>query len=138
MNPGVSSTSIVTRMTVAWLEDIGYQVNYNDLVPTNIRADCICSKPKRRLVRHLGWMDLNGVHPSNKTSAPKRKLSVEGYNAAMAYGLSHLNDMHKSYNKTTSSARGGQTRGFQYVGDQVVSVMYVEEGTMYGIVVRRE
>jgi hypothetical protein len=137
MAPGISSDSILTRLSVGWLEDIGYQVNYNDVVAFSLPPNCICNRPKRRFVRHLGPMELNGALPSNTTTTtPKRKLSLKGYNAAMAAGLSHLNDVHKRHNDTASSARGSKT-GFQFVGDQVVAVMYMEEGTMYGIVVHR-
>jgi hypothetical protein len=138
MAPIISRDSKLTRLSVGWLEDIGYQVTYDQVETFVLAPNCKCNKRNRRFVRHLGPMELNGALHSNATSAPTRKLSLEGYNAAMAAGLSHLNDMHKRHKETASSARASETGGIQFVGDKVVSVMYMEEGTMYCIIVRRE
>jgi hypothetical protein len=79
-------------------------------------------------------MEWNETFTSNADGAPRRKLSTEGYNAAVAYGLAHLNEKHNSRGESTSGARSG---GIEYVGDHVVSVLYMEEGTLHSIVVRR-
>jgi hypothetical protein len=61
-------------------------------------------------------MEWNETFTSNSDGAPRRKLSTEGYNAAVAYGLAHLNEKHKSRGETMSGARSGR---IEYVGDHV-------------------
>jgi hypothetical protein len=139
MTPVVTKTSILSRLSVGWLEDAGYQVDYNQadaFTSANLGASCVCNKPTRSLVRHLGPIELNETSTltSNADGAPRRKLSTEGYNAAVAYGLAHLNEKHNSRGEAMSSPRSG---GIEYVGDQVISVIYMEEGTLHSIVVRR-
>jgi hypothetical protein len=142
MTPIVTKTSILSRLSVGWLEDAGYQVDYNQadaFTSANLGANCVCNTPTRSLVRHLGPMELSETltSASNADGVPRRRLSTEGYNAAMAYGLAHLNDKHDSHGESVSSAKGSNDGGIQYVGDQAISVIYVEEGTLHCILVRR-
>ena len=98
------------------LEDIGYRVNYNAADPYSARLmnpSCKCSGRTRNL--------------ATKGHSDKRKLSEAGQQAAVEYGNKHLYAMRKHKESMSEESRQ------MYMGDQFVSVLYAEEGEIYGV-----
>lgn len=141
MTPSVGSISFLSRITVGWLEDMGYEVDYSgadDFDSRLLGESCTC---RRRMVRHVASFGPGGV--LEKPEEPRR-LSYEGELAATEYGLKYLEDKHQAlmssgnsrtaYGKIESEEE--QTPGL-YVGDKSTEVIFVEDGHVHFVHVSR-
>jgi Leishmanolysin len=134
----------LSRITIGSLHDIGYQVDYSKADAYG-RADlnpaCTCTPPPRRLrSQKRTLMDMKHgevfkLGQSKNSQAPRRRrrLSAEGEAMATEVGLHILNSSQIGANQTEAAA----ARGLAYVGGKVISVMVIENGEVFGVVVRR-
>jgi Leishmanolysin len=129
-----TATSILSRITIATLEDIGYNVDYSTADPydvANLNPSCLCNATQRRLVRD-GASQQHGAR-----SRHKRRLSDESRQDAIEYGQSLL--LQRS--QTFLIGRTGEDDDDDeliYVGDKFVTVFVEENGFIYDVVVRSD
>lgn len=142
---------LLSRMTIASLEDMGYVVNYDaadDYGVQHMDPSCVCLNDESSSVS-------NGVEaamlkkkkkkkkPEKKKSSPKQstvhklgkggpksqlaQLSLSGLLEAELYGKALLKEakLRKQFII--------EREGYVYLGDQVVSVLYMEDGQIYGV-----
>jgi hypothetical protein len=152
MTPIVDVDSVLSRLSIGWLEDAGYSVNYDEAdasygrnsLGTNPNGNCKCSATRKTL-RQLSRSDRSNrvrslgryLDGSSDRTASSRKLSEKGYQAAAAFGTSYLS------NKRASAESSGRAQllndhDVEYVGDQAVSVIYRENGHLHSVIVRRD
>jgi Leishmanolysin len=146
------STSPLSRITVATLQDLGYQVDYSkadafgrsDLNPT-------CTCPARRLrkeERHaIDKFHTKTKHAIDKThgkvfplvsivsgrraiGGSPRRLSETAEAMAIEAGLEYLQTNAQHANDTQVD-----DLGITYVADKIVSVLVLENGEIYGVTV---
>ena len=130
----------LSRMTIASLEDLGYAVNYDaadDYSVADMDDSCVCKRdvaPALKLdnkmqdkpaVRKLGT-------GASKIGSHHAQLSLSGRLEAETYGLQLLREARLRKKFVI------EREGFVYLGDQVVSVLYMEKGQIYGVEVRGE
>jgi hypothetical protein len=140
----------LSRMTVATLEDIGYTVSYSNADPyasTNLDASCRCSNIEEvaedpaegqsmaqlsDIYGAWGLGDKNtvdGTLPADRSLLTvRRKLSDQGRMAAVEYGKQLL-----SAEQERKATMTGDMGDHSFVGHLFVSVLYLEEGLVYGV-----
>jgi len=131
------TTQPLSRMTIASLEDLGYTVDYNQADPyavSNLDPACVCSaalqadgiiqQSEDKKVSKLG----EGT-PLRQGS--KRRAASDGVlQQAIVYGqkiLAERKSIKESFQSTSNIA---------YVGDRVISVLYIEDGLIYSVEVK--
>jgi Leishmanolysin len=123
-----AGTGLLSRLSIATLEDIGYTVNYaaaDTYTVANMGRRCVCRRSKVR------GRDLSIVKPieilTNNTksnvSGMKRKLSDKGLQHAIAHGKKFLLDARKRYNSKPTDTT---PLGLKYVGSDFISVLYTD------------
>jgi hypothetical protein len=121
---GIATSNFeLSRMTVGGLDDLGYRVNYNeadDYDASDLNPACACTARVRQL---------EGTG-SDTDRGPKRrrKLSDEGRDTAVAYGLGQLE------NRAQYRSSGG---GSDYIGIEILMVLFEENGEIYSVVVTK-
>jgi Leishmanolysin len=135
--------TILSRITIGSLQDLGYQVNYSkadSYTFSDLARECTCRPPRPRQrtladMAHGETMQLGlGNSRQHTRVVRRRRLSDEAYRMAVEYGQTVL----------AQRAAAAQSRayvdvsGTRYVGDQVISILVLEATEVYGIVVRRE
>ena len=132
MTPSASSQLPMSRLTIAGLEDIGYQVTYaNAESSSSLHSSCVCN---RRGVR--GLVEAGDDAPLsvnlNGTVSRHRRLSDEGLDAATQYGqmLLQLNSDTNSFVPIPD--------GIKDMGAELVFVLYEENDTIFSIMVTAE
>jgi hypothetical protein len=157
MTPIVDVDSVLSRLSIGWLEDVGYTVNYDEAdagytgssLGTNPNGNCKCSATRRTLrqqpfpfedrsnhvVRSLGRIEDDST---NQSQSKPRKLTEQGYQAAVAYGMSHLQSKRAAATASSGRAQLLNDHDVEYVGDQAVSVIYRENGYLHSVIVRRD
>jgi Leishmanolysin len=133
---GSNAASPLSRITVGSLQDLGYEVDYSQadtFVRADLNASCIC--PGRRLrspERSLADMKHGEAFLVGRSrSIHRRRLSTDAEAMAIEAGLEYLTSNAQNTTQTE------QTVGAKYVADEVVSVLVIERGEIYGVVVRR-
>jgi Leishmanolysin len=110
----------LSRMTIASLQDLGYNVSYRTAQPwtnADLGDSCVCRRGRRR-----------------STAATKRRLpSAAAQQAAVDYGQSNLRSNALSMSEDSTS-RGGND-DLVYVGDKVISILFEEHGALHSVVV---
>lgn len=144
----------MSRMTIAGLEDLGYEVDYskaNTFSADQLNSACRCNGARNvqfldsgrdRMVdnnkSHLtssGWTKfLNSIFTSDQRDHPKRRrqrrrLSATGYNVALEYGRSQLRARSAKAIISNSTIVGGNF---------YISVLYMEDDEVYSIQVAPE
>eukprot|EP00934_Nitzschia_sp_Nitz4_P005407 Nitzschia sp. Nitz4//scaffold314_size20990//12434//17650//NITZ4_008632-RA/size20990-augustus-gene-0.25-mRNA-1//-1//CDS//3329547473//5397//frame0 len=112
--PNVTST--ISRITIASLEDLGYQVSYEQAGEFSI-ADLdlsVCCNPSHRSLR------------GKKARRPKKPLSRRLYEIAADAAAVELERMQ--FEKSTTMTE----EGFEYVGGSEIRMLMVEEGEFHG------
>jgi hypothetical protein len=125
-----------SRITVASLEDMGYDVDYakaDVFTSFDIGISCFCA-PRRQLqevksqrVKVIG----RNERSLTLTTSKQPQISDKGYQKAVQYGKSILEAemlprMDGSFEMRTDT---------KFVGDQVVSVLYKEDEHIFSIIV---
>ena len=118
----------LSRVTIGSLEDLGYIVDYSqadNYTSSHIAESCLCDPS---LASH-------GNLRTEKKPNKKRKLSDKGQKQAVEFGQKHLKDMEK-HSKTHDKVI--QDSPVLFVADQVVSVLFVENGLVHAVEVSGE
>ena len=121
----VSARDTVSRLTIAALEDVGYNVNYDaagEYSRKDINANCTCD-PGRRSV----------LQAETDNSFQKRgRIRKETYEYAHAYGLDFL----AQRNRRTRSLFSFAFRGGMDMFIPMVSVLVEDKDGIHGVLVK--
>jgi hypothetical protein len=127
MAPAVSPNSLLSRLTVAALEDLGYTVDYAEADSgynsANLDPSCSCRRRELTAVKPLlrGVDDLTTTHKQQR----HRQLSEEGRQNAQKFGLEYLEKKRKA-----KAPNDGEeivvVDGAEYVEDCWTIVLYIE------------
>jgi Leishmanolysin len=126
-----TATSLLSRITIATLEDIGYKVDYSTADPydvANLNPSCICNETQRRLVRGVSHVEAR---------LRWRRLSDESRQDALDYGQSLLLQRSQTFLVGGTGEEDGDDE-LIYVGDKFVTVFVEENGVIYDVVVRSD
>lgn len=142
----VNPNSKLSTITIAALEDMGYDVNYNaadDYTRSDLGSNCVCGGGRKqnrgKQVRHLSALDDGfGDMSSSSSSSPlpknkERLLSEAGFQDAVAQGRAFLKTMVRPPFEGRSDGAQGK-----YIGDKFVFVYYIENNQVYGVYVEAE
>jgi Leishmanolysin len=120
MTTAANSDLPISRLTIAGLEDLGYQVNYDattaKYAASNMDSSCLCSNRR------------SGA-PIRRLSGPARQLSAEGQQIAIAYGQGIM-----AQNRQQNSLIPESEDAIDIGGD-IVYVLYQEDDTVYSMIV---
>lgn len=140
----------LSRLTIAGLEDLGYEVNYANsdyLGADDINPQCMC-KTRRELLdelpplsqqqqqsqqqqpRQLRHGDVTLLH--HTPSEHRRKLSDAGHLVALTTGREILEKLHQQFG---GGAAASNSTDLEFVADRVVSVLMKEGDEIYGVLV---
>lgn len=131
-----TSKNLLSSITAANLEDIGYEVDYTNLdnyTSDNINATCRCTQRR----------SLDTVHDTTQPSFVyephhNRQLSSHAYQKATKYGKMKLAEMKERY-EHAKAMHGGEYEesrdGLKFVGDQAMTVTLMENGEIYSFAV---
>jgi Leishmanolysin len=117
----ISEVNILSRLTIATLEDIGYTVSYDEAEPytsANMGRRCVCRRSKVRNLSIVKPIEISANNTNSNVSGMKRMLSDEGLKHAIAHGKKYLLAKRKQYSPT------GTPSGLKYVGSDLISVIY--------------
>lgn len=133
-------TQILSKITIASLQDLGYQVDYSKADPfvfSDIASICTCRPPPPRTLMDMiqGETRQMGLGSSGRSRERPRRLSDAARAAAMAYGRKVLDEQSMSISK--GIAKRQSTATVTYVGDQVVSVFMQDGDGIFDVVVRK-
>jgi hypothetical protein len=139
-----NSTNLLSRITVAGLEDFGYEVDYTNVdeyTSDNINATCRCTEQ-----RTLGADYKTIPQPSlDYDHHNPRQLYSDAYNKAIRYGKTKLAEARERYDSAVamygsdnaSYNEGTGDNGHKFVGDQAIMVTFMEDdGEIRSVVVR--
>jgi Leishmanolysin len=125
----------ISKISIGSLHDLGYTgVDYSKAdayTPSHVNSKCICN---RRLLQEIK----NTTADSGSRTSPfrqtirRRKLSAEGLEIATNFGKAMLAKDKAEHDKATSRKYNND---LTYVGADVVSVLYIEENNIYGVIV---
>ena len=130
-----SAIPIISKITIATVEDLGYTVDYTqaDLYDgsnmNNAVSGCCAPSSSRKQLRQLA--SPNPKKPpkqKNKNNNPKKPLSNAGLEKAFTYGKKKLKEKALAPG-ISRDLPGGAT----YVGDMVISVLIMEDGEVYEV-----
>jgi len=121
---GPGSIEPISSVTIASIEDIGYEVDYTAAEPYD-GTDTTCCNPSSRLLR--------SEHSSRKS------LSNAGRAAAVAYGRQILSTNQIALSSDDDSnqivALSSDDDSVMFLGDKVTVVLFEENGVVYDVVV---
>jgi hypothetical protein len=119
----LSGSLELSRMTVATLDDMGYSVDYSqaDLFPvTNVNPACLCARRRLEEPGDHTVLDETEQRPGSRNT---ELANDSGLEAAIAYGREKLEDMALRKIDPDEMSR----QGIQFMGDQVVFVVYMDD-----------
>ena len=104
-----NTTNLLSRITVAKFEDIGYEVDYTNVdeyTSDNIDLTCRCTQQR----------ELGTVHDTTPQSLvfeerKPRQLSDEKYKNAVSYGKRKLAEAKEQYTNKLANVRGNLNDG---------------------------
>ena len=150
------TTLPLSRITIAGLEDLGYTVDYSQAqtytCSTEMDASCVCACSSRRAlfdgaVRPIDdttgneedRMEMEEIEEVLSQQPKRRKnhrrLSDEGREAAIAQGKSLLESRKQERSATSYSLLNSEGDGGVYIGDQVINILYMEDGHIFDVLV---
>ena len=114
---GINRNNPLSSLTIACLEDLSYTVDYSkaDAFDAGDLTGSCCSSRRNRL-RQLS--------PGDHT---RRKLSEAGKATAIDYGKNLLEK------RALPPGAPRIANGVEYVGDKVISVLYIEDDVIYEV-----
>ena len=114
----LSSTSVnpISKLTIAALDDLGYEVDYSRAQPYSPQESCCNGNLYRSRI-------LQDFFEEPK----KPSISEDGRRLAESYGRKTLNQIHDE------APENHDTEDLIYVGDSFLSVMYEENGYFYQV-----
>ena len=119
----------MSMITVANLEDMGYVVTDNpdvDFDASDVNPSCRCSSSSEE---SAPVDEVEGGWNENGEYSARPPLSTRGRVSAMAYGKRRMRQLRQR----NSRAGGMNTTGVKFVGDQSMTVLYQENGFVYGV-----
>lgn len=132
MTDTIGTYTILSRMTIAALEDLGYQVDYSragSFTKYDLAFTCRCGL--RRLDDSGLALPENSLHQQQP-----RRLSDQGYQSAFNYGQSLLEEQEQLIESL--GGRSELPENIVFVGDRAVNVLYKEGETVYSVIVVRQ
>jgi hypothetical protein len=126
---------LLSRITVANLEDVGYEVDYTNVdvyTADNINATCRCTQQRTLGTTHETIPQTSFVFEQHHP----RQLSDKVYNKVISYGKMKLAEKKERYDAAVATYGGNINDGQKFVGDQAITVTVMENGEIYSIVVR--
>lgn len=136
MTPAASGTLPITRVTLAGLEDLGYEVNYGiaeKYGATELDSYCRCNnRLRRQLYNNSTVADLVDDDGSRNDHRGRRQLSEEGKQRAIDYGKRVLAENRESQNLVPGSDE------IPDIGTLVTFVLYEEDGVVHSLMVTAE
>lgn len=126
----------LSRITVASLEDIGYDVSYDNADPfgtADLNPACVCRR------RHMLAKGDANLLTDDAADGPRqrRRLSEDLRQKAITYGLSVLESSAMKY-AAASFTQGTVNRTTTFVGDRALSVLVRDGDSFFGVLVTRE
>lgn len=128
MTSAAGSTLPFSRLTIAGLEDLGYEVNYEEAdfyTAADMSSECRCNNA----VRHRANLE-DGVFNIG-SHGHGRRLSDEGRRVAIEYGKEILARNREQLPLIPS-------KDVIDIGGEIVFIMYMEEGVIYSVMVTAE
>jgi hypothetical protein len=129
-------------MTVAWADDIGYEVNYTaadtfNRSQLNNTAGCTCNRRlEHTTTTAVTQSNVKNIHQRQLSGVPK--LSVEGYQTAVNMGMMFLSE--QKLKRSNLEEQDGNNTSFDsnlnYVGDKFVWVYMRENSNVYSVLVK--
>jgi hypothetical protein len=136
--------SPISRITIGWLEDIGYDVDYTYADPFDSSqlgtiAGCNCNRRQTQQdqsnnIRYIGSMSnlSSSTHRTIQQQQAPPALSTGGYTTAITSGLLYLQEQSRL--STFRDINPSST--VTYVGDKFVWVYVRENDRIYSVLVR--
>lgn len=131
MTPSAGSKLVMSELTIAGLEDLGYSVSYDEAEPftrANMDSSCLCNRRGLRGLLEDGEEASFSVDREGTVSRDRR-LSDEGNDVATQYGQMLLQQNRDSMSLTPLPD------GITDVGGEVIFVMYEENDTIFHVMV---
>ncbi len=143
---GVSTDGLeLSILTVAALDDLGYTVDYSRADPfdtSKMSPDCVCNRRQLRgtaendipevfTYQNVGKLPISHISTAGSSSL-RPPLSEEGDRIARAHGMAILDANHEWKNAYLKDEQAEQ-----YIGDQIIVVLYMENGYKYTVMVTR-
>jgi hypothetical protein len=131
MTPSAGSQLVMSELTIAGLEDLGYTVSYDnaeEFTRAKMHSSCLCDRRGLRGLLEDGEAASFSVDKEGKVSRDRR-LTDEGYDIATQYGQMLLQQNRDSMFFVPLPD------DIIDVGDEVVFVMYEENDTIFHIMV---
>lgn len=126
----------LSRITIAGLEDIGYTVDYRNaesFTRNDLNPNCVCRRRQRTLIDMIhGETHQLGLRLPD---AHRRELSGEMLQVAMTYGKALLEKRKKAFASIFDNLKD-KNNSAPFVPADVVSVLVVEDGKFFDVVVR--
>jgi hypothetical protein len=138
-----NSTNLLSRITVAALDDLGYEVDYTNVdeyTSDNINATCRCTQQRTLGADHEAIPQPSLAYKHHNP----RQLYSDEYNKAIMFGKTKLAEAKEQYNSAVamygsdvaSFNEGTGDNGQKFVGDQAIMVTFMEHGEIRSVVVR--
>jgi Leishmanolysin len=134
LNPTGTVKNPLSRITIASLADLGYEVRYtsaDSYTKKDLNPSCVCSKGGRGRGRQLQWSNATG--PIEAIHRQRRQLSAEAHAEAVQFGKNIL--AQTKLPTTVRSSSSGKSEDFVFVGNREVVVYVEEEGSFFDVVV---
>jgi hypothetical protein len=132
----------LSRITVASLEDIGYDVDYSSAdsyTESDLNPNCVCRRRRTLVDMMHGETHQLGLRIPG---AQRRKLSGALFDLAVTYGkekLAQRKQSPTSFESVFESIVGTTSKAaVQFATNDVVAVFVIEDGVFYDVVVRSE
>jgi len=124
-----SGANEISRITIAGLEDLKYSVDYSKADAfTNLNAACRCNTPSSLAAAAASNTNEADGDVDGGGDGEQAQLSDEGRAAAIAAGKDYL-----ARRQTTAGEFGD---GIGYLGDKMVSIVYMENDNIFSLLVR--
>jgi len=136
----------LSRITIATLEDLGYQVDYSRAQSyNNLATFCSCKRIADNIFQRTyydasftPWTAEPDEEKRQRLQRQRRRRaqsSQEVQEKAIAYGQQYLAAMKKLKDSFPPTTVQESTQNTVFVGDQIVSVFYMDQGTVYSVLV---
>jgi len=119
----------LSRITIGSLKDLGYSVDYSVADPfgsSDLDTCPVCGTRKLSVLDHphgeTRQLGIRGMKQHRKLSPTIRQSAIEE-------GLKFLQ---------SAATKSAAPEGFEYIGDQIVSVIVVDEGNIFSVVVKSD
>lgn len=124
----------LSRVTIAAMEDLGYVVDYSMADPSytsfDVSISCRCFR------RMDGDKDDKLAFAEMEPRNERKLLSDKGFETVYKYGTALLDEQEEL--AIALAERSATPEGVDFVGNRSVNVLYIEEGAIYSVTLRRD